>query len=35
MRLSFFDIDDESDGHLVELNGKPAPQVESQYVGVP
>jgi transcriptional regulator with XRE-family HTH domain len=31
MRLSFFDADDGRDGHLVEIDGKPAPQVEAQY----
>ncbi len=30
MRLSFFDVDEERDGHLVEVDGKPAAQVESQ-----
>lgn len=30
MRLSFFDVEDDGAEHLVEVNGKPAPQVEEQ-----
>ncbi len=33
MRLSFFDADTGGEGHLVEIDGRPAPQVEAQYAG--